>query len=278
MLQKPVLSDPNFIVKVSPRGATRLKSGHVWVYRSDIVSAEDVPPGSLVLVTDHRGQTLGSALYSSSSQIAIRLISREPVADLPALLRQRVAQAVAYREPLIRDPNHDTNAYRVIFSEADFLPGLIVDRYNDVLSLQILTQAMDAEAVRGTLISELTGKLHPASIVERVDARARQLEELPPRSSGLLQGEKSSTMFAMNGVRFHFDALEGQKNGSLPRSARELCRRRTIWPWGSARRFLLSGRICSPSRQAMLSCGGRRQLPSRPGSGRPERRAQRTRD
>jgi 23S rRNA (cytosine1962-C5)-methyltransferase len=207
------------IVKVSPRGATRLKSGHVWVYRSDIVSAEGVPPGSLVLVTDHRGQTLGSALYSSSSQIAIRLISRDPVADLPTLLRQRVAQAIAYREPLIRDPNHDTNhdtnAYRVIFSEADFLPGLIVDRYNDILSVQILTQAMDAEVVRGTLISELNQRLHPASIVERVDPRVRQLEELPPRTSGLLQGEKSSTMFAMNGVQFHFDALEGQKTGAF---------------------------------------------------------------
>jgi 23S rRNA (cytosine1962-C5)-methyltransferase len=211
MLQKPALSDPNFTVKVSPRGATRLKSGHVWVYRSDIVSAEGVPPGSLVLVTDHRGQTLGSALYSSSSQIAIRLISREPVADLPALLRQRVAQAVAFREPLI----HDTNAYRVIFSEADFLPGLIVDRYNDILSVQILTQAMDAEIVRGTLISVLTESLHPASVVERVDPRVRQLEELPPRSSGLLQGEKSSTMFEMNGVQFHFDALEGQKTGAF---------------------------------------------------------------
>ena len=112
------------VVKVSPRGASRLKDGHVWVYRSDIVSAEGVAPGSLFAVMDHRGQFLGSALYSSSSQIAIRLISHEPVADFPALLRQRVAEAIAYREPMVRD----TNAYRVIFSEADFLPGLIVDR------------------------------------------------------------------------------------------------------------------------------------------------------
>src|SRR5271163_2720913 len=100
-------------VKVSPRGASRLKDGHVWVYRSDIVSAEGVPAGSLVSVIDHRGQALGDALYSSSSQIAIRLISREPVADFPALLRQRIVDAIAYREPIIRD----TNAYRVIFSE-----------------------------------------------------------------------------------------------------------------------------------------------------------------
>jgi|HubBroStandDraft_5_1064220.scaffolds.fasta_scaffold09115_2 23S rRNA (cytosine1962-C5)-methyltransferase len=205
-------SDPSMpIVKVSPRGASRLKDGHVWVYRSDIISAEDVPPGSLVKVLDHRGQPLGAALYSSSSQIAIRLISREPVADFPALLRQRIAEAVTYREPLV----HDTNAYRVIFSEADFLPGLIVDRYHDILSMQILTQAMDADIVRQALTSELTDRLHPASIVERVDPRVRQLEDLPPRASGLVQGEKASTIFAMNGVQFHFDALEGQKTGAF---------------------------------------------------------------
>lgn len=183
----------------------------MWVYRSDIVSAEDVPPGSPVRVQDHRGQPLGSALYSSSSQIAIRLISHEPVADFPALLRQRIAEAITYREGIV----HDSNAYRVIFSEADFLPGLIVDRYNDILSMQILTQAMDAEMVRQTLTSELTDRLCPASIVERVDPRVRQLEDLLPRASGLVQGEKASTIFTMNGVQFHFDALEGQKTGAF---------------------------------------------------------------
>jgi len=198
-------------VKVSPRGASRLKDGHVWVYRSDIVSAEGVPAGALVSVVDHRGQALGDALYSSSSQIAIRLISHDPVADLSALLRQRVADALAHREQIV----HDTDAYRVIFSEADFLPGLIVDRYNDILSMQVLTQAIDAEVVRGTLMSELSERLHPVSIVERVDPRVRQLEDLPPRSSGLVSGEKASTIFTMNGVQFHFDALEGQKTGAF---------------------------------------------------------------
>ncbi len=173
-------------LKVSPRGAARLKSGHVWVYRSDILSANGVPPGSLVTVTDQRGKPLGTALYSSSSQIAIRMISNEAVSDFPGLLRQRVAAALAYREKVVRD----TDAYRVIFSEADFLPGLIVDRYNDILSVQILTQAMDAEPVRHALISELTERLHPASIVERLDPRVRELETLPPRESGLLQSDK----------------------------------------------------------------------------------------
>ena len=198
-------------IKISPRGATRLKAGHVWVYRSDIVSADGVLPGALVSVSDHRGKILGTALYSSSSQIAIRMISQEPASDLPVLLRQRIAEAIAYRERVVRD----TDAYRVIFSEADFLPGLIVDRYNDILSLQILTQAMDANLLRETVISELFQRLCPAAVVERIDPRVRELETLPPRPSGLLQGTKGSTIFTMNGVQFHYDALEGQKTGAF---------------------------------------------------------------
>jgi 23S rRNA (cytosine1962-C5)-methyltransferase len=198
-------------IKVSPRGATRLQAGHVWVYRSDIVSADGIPPGSVVLVSDHRGKPLGTALYSSSSQIAIRVLSHDPIADLSGLLRQRIAAAIAYRESIVRN----TDAYRLVFSEADFLPGLIVDRYHDILSLQILTQAMDADQVRQPILAELTARLHPASIIERVDPRVRELETLPPRPSGPLQGEKTSTTFAMNGIQFHYDALEGQKTGAF---------------------------------------------------------------
>jgi 23S rRNA (cytosine1962-C5)-methyltransferase len=198
-------------VQVSARGAARLKEDHVWVYRSDIISANGIPPGSVVAVADPRGQSLGTALYSTASQIAIRLISHEPVADFAELFRQRIADAIAYRKPLVQN----TNAYRVIFSEADFLPGLIVDRYNDILSIQILTQAMDAEMTRSVLISELNARLQPASIVERVDPRVRQLEEIEPRSSGLISGEKTSTIFRMNGIQFHFEALEGQKTGAF---------------------------------------------------------------
>jgi 23S rRNA (cytosine1962-C5)-methyltransferase len=198
-------------VKISPRGAARLKSGHVWVYRSDILSTDNIPPGSVVTVSDQRGKPLGTALYSSSSQIAIRMIASEPVADLAALLRRRIADAITYRERMV----HDTNAYRLIFSEADFLPGLIVDRYNDILSLQILTQAMDANPVRETVISQLTEQLSPASIIERIDPRVRELETLPPRASGLLRGEKTATTFTMNSVQFHYDVLEGQKTGAF---------------------------------------------------------------
>ncbi len=206
----PLIPKPTS-VQVSRRGATRLKEGHVWVYRSDIVSANDVAPGALVSVSDDRGKPLGTALYSSSSQIAIRMISPHPVTDLEHLIRERIRQAIDYRERVVRD----TDAYRVIFSEGDFLPGLIVDRYNDMLSLQILTQAMDADPVRQTVVSELAKLLKPASITERVDSRVRDLEQLPARASGLIQGEKTSTIITTNGVQFHYEALEGQKTGAF---------------------------------------------------------------
>src|ERR1035441_3192989 len=119
-------------VKLSPRGAARLKSGHPWVYRSDIAVADGVAPGAMVGVTDERGKFLGTALYSSSSQIAIRMLARdrEEITVLPVLIGERIRAAIAYRKLVVSA----TDAYRVVFSEADFLPGLIVDRYNDVLS------------------------------------------------------------------------------------------------------------------------------------------------
>jgi 23S rRNA (cytosine1962-C5)-methyltransferase len=199
------------VVKVSRKGANRLNDGHVWVYRSDIVTADGVAPGSAVGVMDERGKFLGAALYSGASQIAIRMLSKEAVRDLDGLLRKRLQEAIAYRERVVRD----TDAYRIVFSEADFLPGLIVDRYNDLLSLQVLTQAMDTEAVRQVIVSELTERLKPAAIAERVDPRVRELEQLPARSSSLLQGEQKTTVFSMNGVRFHYEAFEGQKTGAF---------------------------------------------------------------
>ena len=198
-------------VKISRRGATRLQDGHVWVYRSDIVSEIGVERGTAIGVTDERGKFLGTALYSSASQIAIRMISPHAVDDLSRLLRERIQGAIAYRERVVRD----TDAYRVIFSEGDFLPGLIVDRYNDLLSIQALTQAMDAEPARSTVLAALNGHLKPAAIAERVDPRIRELEQLPARPSGLVQGTKSNTIFTMNTVKFHYEALGGQKTGAF---------------------------------------------------------------
>ena len=198
-------------VKLSIRGANRLQARHPWVYRSDVVEEKDIPPGALVRVLDPRGKFLGSALYSSSSQIAIRMISHGSVADLPALVAERIRAAIGYRKDLVAN----TDAYRIVFSEADFLPGLIVDRYNDVISLQILTQAMDTPPVREAIVRTLREEVQPSGIVERVEARIRELEQLPALPSGLLWGEKSSTEVTMNGVRFHYDGLEGQKTGAF---------------------------------------------------------------
>ena len=205
-------------VTLSPRGAARLKSGHPWVYRSDIAASPDAQPGAAVQVLDQSGRFQGTALYSSSSQIAIRMIasSKEEVTDLPKLIADRIRAAIDYRKKYVAN----TDAYRVVFSEADFLPGLIIDRYNDVISLQILTQAMDAEPIRGAIIETLVEELKPEGIIERVDPRIRDLEQLPPRNSGLLWGKKSSTIITMNneagkGTRFQYDGQEGQKTGAF---------------------------------------------------------------
>src|SRR5271155_2203173 len=181
-------------VTLSARGVLRLQGRHPWVYRSDIINTVDpssLPPGAVVRVLDERGKFLGTALYSSSSQIAIRMISHGSVPDLPALVAERIRAAVAYRKENGLISN--TDAYRVVFSEADFLPGLIIDRYNDVLSLQILTQAMDGAPARKAILQTLREELQPAGIVERVESRIRELEQLPPLESRLLWGEKSST-------------------------------------------------------------------------------------
>src|SRR5437762_13244648 len=96
-------------VTISRRGSARLRAGHVWVYRSDLLSTNDAGIGSLVEVADERGKSLGTAFYSSSSQISIRMVSRGQVQDLSALFRQRIRAAIAYRERVVQN----TNTYRV---------------------------------------------------------------------------------------------------------------------------------------------------------------------
>jgi len=196
---------------VNARGVARLRAGHVWVYRSDLVSADGIAPGAMVRVVDERGRAQGTALYSSASQIAIRMIAPGAVADFPALIRERLLAAIGYRKQVVSE----TDVCRLVFSEADFLPGLIIDRYNDVLTIQALTQAMDSEGARQTIVSTLAEQLSPAGIVERVEARVRELEQLPARDNALLAGEKTDTIFTMNGVRFHYRGLKGQKTGAF---------------------------------------------------------------
>jgi len=198
---------------VSSRGATRLKAGHLWVYRSDIAKSDDIPPGALVHVQDERGRKLGSALYSSSSQIAIRLLTSAVLVESQLLpfLRERIDRAVQFRKQFARN----TDSYRVVFSEADLLPGLIIDKYNDVLATQVVTQAFDREDLRKVVTDAMAEHFAGCSLFERVDPHIRQLEQLPARDSQLIYGERSSTIFTLNGVRFHFDALGGQKTGAF---------------------------------------------------------------
>ena len=205
------------IVKVTARAAKRLHAGHPWVYSSDLPEkdADSIPAAALVHVADERGRFLGSALSSSASQIALRLLSHKEKLEekqLSALIRERMAAALSYRQRVVRD----SDAYRVVFSEADALPGVIVDRYHDVLTIQMLTQAMDRDDLRAAVLQALVSAFGSGvSIVERAEARIRELEKLPPMENRLLAGEKSMTQFTMNGLRFHFDAMGGQKSGAF---------------------------------------------------------------
>ena len=195
----------------------------MWVYRSEIIGENSAPlllsPGALVHVENERGKFLGSMLYSSSSQIALRKLTGEHLEterELLDLVRQRVRDALSYRERLLQDDG--SNAARLIFSEGDGLPGLIVDRYNDVVSLYGQTQAMDRPEVKQAIVTELQAQLAPsgvANIVERVEPHIRELEQLPPAENHLLWGEKTSTQYVLHGVRFHYDALSGQKTGAF---------------------------------------------------------------
>src|ERR1017187_2529089 len=171
------------LITVSARGATRLKSGHLWVYRSDLAKAGEVAPGAFVHVQDERGRKLGSALYSSSSQIAIRLLTSAVIAEsqLQPLVRERIGRAVNFRKQFARD----TDSCRVIFSEADLLPGLIIDKYNDVLSMQVVTQAFDRQDIRRVVTDAMSEHFPEGSLFERVDPHIRQLEQLDRKSTRL---------------------------------------------------------------------------------------------
>jgi 23S rRNA (cytosine1962-C5)-methyltransferase len=168
----------------------------------------------LVAAKDAQGRALGTALYSSASQIALRLLTQDAVTPgepLAALLRERLAAAIAYRRQVV----DDSNAFRLVFSEADALPGLIADQYNDLVTLQVLTQGMDRPEVREVVLATLEGQVHPAAIIERVEPRVRELEQLPAAETRLLTGTTTTTVYTMNGLRFHYDGRSGQKTGAF---------------------------------------------------------------
>lgn len=203
---------------ISRRAADRIRGGHVWVYQSDVEQISGEPSG-LLPVVDQRGIPLGTALYSPTSQIALRIVSAELIDEKQwlDLLRARLQSAIRMRLPML---DAGTNACRLVFSEADALPGVIVDKYGDLVILQLLTKALDCDAVRSAATSVLREELSPQSIIERSDPRIRELEQLSAPSAAPLYGRDEdspllSTSFRLNGLRFHYDANAGQKTGAF---------------------------------------------------------------
>jgi len=208
--------------RISRRAADRLRSGHLWVYASDIESIE-LPeagePPALLPVADSRGILLGTALYSPSSLIALRLVLREAVdeAQWLELMAVRLRAAIARRKPLL---DEQTDSCRLCFSEADELPGLVADKYGELVILQLLARGLDSAAVRETCVRVLREELTPAAILERPDPRVRELEGLAaPSAEPLYVADASapgaSTQFRLNGLTFHYDANAGQKTGAF---------------------------------------------------------------
>jgi len=209
---------------ISHRAADRLRAGHVWVYASEIESLTLPEPGSntppaLLPVADNRGLLLGTALYSPSSQIALRMVAREALDEAAwlELLAERLRRAVERRRPML-DAGNDS--CRLCFSEADELPGLVADKYGDLVILQLLAKGLDSRRVRETCVDALRGALTPAAILERPDPRIRELEGLSAPSAEPLWladpgAPRTSTQFQLNGLTFHYDANAGQKTGAF---------------------------------------------------------------
>ena len=193
-------------VVISARGEERLRAGHPWIYRADVVSVE-AEAGDIVPVVGPRKRTLGQALFSDQSQITLRMLTRgEAVAD-ETLFRQRLERAIAFRASL----GIDATAYRLVNGEADLLPSLVVDRYGDHLVVQALSQGMDR--LLPALTQALVEMVAPAGILARNDPRVRTLEGLP-QTVGVLHGEIPETIVVREGpVEYDVDLRRGQKTG-----------------------------------------------------------------
>lgn len=208
---------------ISRRAADRLRAGHLWVYRTDVegfiptLGKAEVTAGELLTLLDSRRIPLGTALYSAASQLTLRKVSPHPRVGRGEYLQdvaERVHAALQLRAPMFSD---STDSARLIFSEADNLPGIVADRYHDLVVLQLLTQGTAQDDVRGLLARELaTDGVN--LIVERPDGRIRELEQLPvpPPGPRFSRTEADgTTVFTLNGLRFQYDANSGQKTGAF---------------------------------------------------------------
>jgi 23S rRNA (cytosine1962-C5)-methyltransferase len=196
-----------FSATVTKRGADRIRHGHLWIYRSDVVDV-DADGSSVVAVHDERGNFVGQALYSDASQIALRFLTQTNEAIDRQWWRQRISEAAQRRSIPA-----DTNAYRVIYSEGDLLPSLIVDRYDQVLVLQTLSQGTDR--LKQELTDILIELFAPVAVIERNDARVRELEGLPLIAATLHGHAPAELEILQHGLRFLVAPLGGQKTGSF---------------------------------------------------------------
>jgi len=193
-------------VTISARGEERLRSGHPWIYRSDVADAR-ATAGDRVLVRGPRGRTLGQALFSDRSQIAIRMLAYgDEVAD-DLLIRRRLESAIAFRQSLAID----ATAYRLVHGEADLLPSLIVDRYADYLVVQALSQGTDR--LLPLIVRGLEELVHPRGILARNDPRTRLLEGLEQRVEVLAGDVPESVTVTESGITYDVDLRRGQKTG-----------------------------------------------------------------
>jgi 23S rRNA (cytosine1962-C5)-methyltransferase len=190
-------------VRVNRKAAGRVASGHPWIFSSDVTDRADAQPGDAVKVVDPRGKFLGVAHYSSTSEITLRMLSDrdEPIGR--EFFQRRITAAIQHRERVVRD----STAYRLIFSEADLLPGLIVDRYGPCLVVQMLSQGMDR--ARDLIVPCLTA----TGILARNDAAVRKLESLPIETAVLAGEVPERVTIEMNGLRLEADLVRGQKTG-----------------------------------------------------------------
>jgi 23S rRNA (cytosine1962-C5)-methyltransferase len=193
-------------VTLLPRGERRVATGHPWIYRADLAEVH-ADGGDVVLVRGKRGRPVGHGIYSSASQIALRMLSYGDEPADAALICRRLASAIAFRDSLAID----ATAFRLVHGEADLLPSLIVDRYGDYLSVQALSQGMDR--LLPTVTEALGDLLHPRGIIARNDSRTRRLEGLDQQVE-ILTGEVPETVGVTEcGVDYDVDLRRGQKTG-----------------------------------------------------------------
>lgn len=197
-------------VEISRRGVERVRRGHLWVYRTDVRRTEDVAPGEVVRVVDGRGWFVGRAFYSQTSSITLRMLTLEDVPVDDAFFAARLDAALALRDALGFGPDE---AVRLVHAEGDLLPGLVVDRYADVLVVQTLNQGADARRER--FYDLLSERLAPRAIVERNDAKVRGYEGLALRKSVVRGEAPGEVSFREGPLDLLADPLEGQKTGGF---------------------------------------------------------------